>query len=83
VQPFGLKPARLLCPGILQARILEWDAISFSRGYSQTRVQTSISMFPALAGEFFTMSAIWEAPGKMIKRKNGKNDSFYAISQTY
>ena len=29
--------------GVLQARILEWVAISFSRGSSQTRVQTSIS----------------------------------------
>ena len=29
--------------GVLQARILEWVAISFSRGSSQPRVQTSIS----------------------------------------
>ena len=83
VQPLGLQPARLLCPGILQARVLEWVAISSSRGSSQTRVQTSISMFPALAGELFTMSATWEAPGKMVKRENGKHDGFYAISQTY
>ena len=30
--PHRLWPARLLCPGISQARILEWVAISFSRG---------------------------------------------------
>ena len=29
--------------GILQARILEWTAISFSRGSSQTRDQTQVS----------------------------------------
>jgi len=40
--------------GILQARILEWVAISFSRGSSQPRDQTHISMSPALAGGFFT-----------------------------
>ena len=28
--PRGLQPTRLLCPQILQARILEWVAISFS-----------------------------------------------------
>ena len=41
--------------GISQARILEWVAISFSRGYSQLRDWTAS---PALAGRFFT------APGK-------------------
>jgi len=37
--------------GILQARILEWVAISFSRGSSQPRNQTQISH---TAGRFFT-----------------------------
>ena len=43
LQPDGLKPARFLCPWISQARILEWVAISFSRGYSRPRGQTYIS----------------------------------------
>ena len=34
LQPHGLYPARLSVHGILQARILEWVAISFSRGSS-------------------------------------------------
>ena len=38
--------------GIFQARILEWDAISFSRVYSPT----------SLAGKFFTT----EPPGKPL-----------------
>ena len=29
-RPHGLQPTRLLCHGIIQARILEWVAISFS-----------------------------------------------------
>ena len=46
---------------ILQAKILEWVAISFSRGSSKPRDQTHISIFPALAGRFFTTSTTWEA----------------------
>ena len=38
--------------GILQARILEWVAIPFSRGYSQPRDQTRVS---CIAGRFFTI----------------------------
>ena len=41
--------------GILQARILEWIAISFSRGSSQSRHQNFTSLrSPSLAGRFFT-----------------------------
>ena len=37
--------------GILQARILEWVAVPFSRGYSQPRDGTQVSH---IAGRFFT-----------------------------
>ena len=43
--------------GILQARILEWVAISYSRGSSLPRDQTHIC---CIAGRFFTT----EPPGK-------------------
>ena len=43
--------------GILQARILEWVAFSFSRGYSQPRNQTQVS---GIAGGFFTSWATRE-----------------------
>ena len=45
--------------GILQARILEWVAISSSRGSSQPRDQTVSLASPALAGSFFTSSTTW------------------------
>ena len=48
-------------PGILQARILEWVAISFSRGSSQPRNQTWVS---CIAGRFFTDWATWETLGR-------------------
>ena len=44
--------------GILQARILEWIAISFSRGSSRLRDQTQVS---CIAGGFFTIWATKEA----------------------
>ena len=53
----SLSPVRLCDPmdytvhGILQARILEWVAVPFSRGSSQPRDQTQVSQ---IAGVFFT-----------------------------
>jgi len=44
--------------GILQARILEWVAISFSRGSSWSRDQTQVSH---IAGRFFAVWATREA----------------------
>ena len=48
--------------GILQARILEWVAISSYRGSSQSGIESVSLMSPALTGRFFTTSATWEAP---------------------
>ena len=45
--------------GILQARILEWVAISFSRGSSPPRNWTRVS---CIAGRFFTNWSMREAP---------------------
>ena len=39
--------------GILQARILEWVAIPFSRGSSRPRDRTMSLTSPAFAGRFF------------------------------
>ena len=46
--------------GIFQARVLEWAAISFSRGSSQPRDRTWVSF---IAGRHFTIWATWEAKG--------------------
>ena len=50
LRPHGLQPTSVY--GILQARILEWAAISFSRGSSQPRDWTQVS---CIAGRFFTI----------------------------
>ena len=44
--------------GILQARILEWVAVPFSRESSQPRDRTQVSL---IAGVFFTSWATMEA----------------------
>ena len=49
--------------GILQARILEWVAISFSRGSSQPRDRTPVS---CIAGRRFTLWATREALWKFL-----------------
>ena len=46
--------------GILQARILEWVAISFFRGSSQPRDRIQVSR---IAGRNFNLWATREAPG--------------------
>ena len=40
LQSHALKPARFLCPWDSPARMLEWAAVSFSRGSSRPRNQT-------------------------------------------
>ena len=47
--------------GILQARILEWVVISFSRGSSQPRDRTQVS---CIADRFFTVRGTRERAGK-------------------
>ena len=76
----SLQPCQTLCHpidcsprgssdyGILQARILEWVDMTSSWGSSLLRDQIQYLLSPALAGGFFTTSAIWEAPGSMMPR---------------
>ena len=52
--------------GIPQARILEWVAISSSRGSSQPRDRTQVSSSLALAGRFFTAVPCKKPVGAVI-----------------
>ena len=45
--------------GFLQARILEWVAISYSRGSSQLRDRTRVSCSSGNAGVFFTAEPVF------------------------
>ena len=55
--------------GILQARILEWVAISFSRGSSPPRNWTQVS---CIAGRFFTIWATRGAHRQETHHKRGQ-----------
>ena len=55
--PMDCSPSGSSVRGILQARTLEWAAISFSRGFPDPGIEP---LCPALAGGFFTT----EPPGK-------------------
>ena len=56
--PWTVARQAPLSLGILQARILEWVAISFSMGSSQPRDQTCVSL---IAGRLFTLWATRQA----------------------
>ena len=57
----GLFPTRLTVHEILQGRLLEWVAISFSRESSWPRNQTRVPCISCIAGGFFTT----KTPGKL------------------
>ena len=57
--PVNYSPPGSSVNGILQARIMEWVAIPFSRGSSWLRDRPPVS---CIAGRFFTVWATREAP---------------------
>ena len=64
--PMDCSPSGSSVHGILQARILKWAAIPFSRGSSQSMDQTHVSyiylcLISVLARRLFTTRATWEA----------------------
>ena len=58
--PMDCSPPGSLVHGVLQARILEWVAISFSRGSSRPRDWTHVSCISCIAGRFFASEATRE-----------------------
>ena len=51
--------------GFFRPKILEWVAISYSKGSYQPRNWTHISCVIYIAGKFFTCWAIWEVKNKL------------------
>ena len=64
LQPIDCSPPGYSVPGILQARILEWVAIPFSKGFPQPRDWTWVSH---IAGRCFTIWATREDPKKIVQ----------------
>ena len=65
---------------IFQARILEWVAISFSRGSPDPSMEPTSLMSLALAVRFFTTKATWEA---FLKKKLTSKKYFYLFIFIY
>ena len=59
--PMDCSPPGSSVHGILQARILEWVAMPFSRGSSWPRDRTHVSYVSCTGKWIFTTSATWEA----------------------
>ena len=62
--PMDYRPPGSSVHDILQARVLEWVAVSFSRGSSHPRDQTWVS---CIAGRFFTNWATTAATAKSLQ----------------
>ena len=60
--PMNCSPSGSSVHGIFQARILEWVAISLSRGLPDPGIHATSRAAPALAGRFFTTGP----PGRLL-----------------
>ena len=68
----GYSPPGSSVHGILQARILEWAAISFSRDLPDPGIEL---VSPALAGGFFTTEPLVKPQNFSVQAlKNGKEN---------
>ena len=71
--PMDCSPPGASVHGILQARVVEWVAISFSRGSSLPRDRTQVS---SIAGGFFTT----ESPGSLLCLGNSWSHSILPLA---
>ena len=71
--PTDCSPPGSPVHGVLQARILEWVAIPFSRGSSRPRDRTWVSR---IGGRFFVTQATREALNKVIASLSGSSHRY-------
>ena len=64
--PMDCSPPGFSVHWILQARILEWVVVPFSRESSQPRDQTQVSCF---AGRFYTIWVTRKVPNLLLQRE--------------
>ena len=76
--PMDSSPPGTSVPRILLARILEWAAISFSRGVSWPKDRTQVS---CIVGRLFIIWATREAPDKLQMQWNFNSSSSSEYSE--
>ena len=76
--PMDCSPPGSSVHGILQARTLDWVAISSLQGICPTQGSNlCLLCLPALAGEFFTTSNTWDAwPGSNSEGRQCEDEDF-------
>ena len=68
--PMDCTPPGSFVHGILQARILEWVAIPFSRGASRSRDQTQVFSVSCIPDRFFTAEPLgWPMLGTSVAKE--------------
>ena len=72
--PMDCSPPGSSVHGILQARILEWVAISFSRGSSQPRDQTQVSCVSCIGRQILYHWVARGRPFKAVQMKAKTNE---------
>ena len=78
--PMDCSLSRSFVHGIFQARVLEWDAISFSRGSSQPRDGTWVSH---IVGRRFTIWATREVHYRELECKSRKSRNTWINRQIW
>ena len=68
--PMDCSPPGSSVHEIFQARILEWVAISYSRGSSQPGDRTCVSCISCIGRQILYHCATWEALKILKKKKN-------------
>ena len=68
--PMECSPPGSFVHGILQARILEWEAISSSRDLPNPGIEPASPVSPALSGRVFTTVSPVPAPTKHCSQEN-------------
>ena len=69
----ALHEDRLLCPGVLQARRLEWVPCTPPGNLPIPAIRPVSLKSHALAGRFFTTQVTWEAPSSTQEDSNNYN----------
>ena len=86
--PVDCSPPGSSVQGVLPARILEWVAMTSSRGPSQPRDWTCITCVSCTVVRFFTHWATWEAHtdytlGLFVKELSMKTDILFYLRKEY
>ena len=80
LRPMHCRPPSFSVHGILQARILEWVAISYSRASSQPRDRTSVFWVSCIGRQIVNYCATWNTytdPKKFLSERQSQRPQWH------